>query len=91
MLIRTTSAQNASMEMDGDRCAACLSSTRPGKRCELSSAPSVTAILSTLAPEWNGHVFKLLLDTMLCLNIMNIYYDVAGISPLAENHAVPFS
>ncbi len=58
MLIRTTSAQNASMEMDGDRCAACLSSTRPGKRCELSNAPSVTAILSTLAPEWNGHVFK---------------------------------
>ena len=57
VLIRTTSAQNASE--DGRRsvcsvfvvCKAC-------KRCVVRNAPSVIAVLSELVQELNAHVFK---------------------------------
>ena len=45
IIIRTRRRQ---VKMDGDRCAACLSSARPGKRCEVRNAPSVIAVLSEL-------------------------------------------
>ena len=54
VLIRTTS--RTQVKMDGDRCAACLSSAR---RCEVRNAPSVIAVLSELVQEWNAHVFSI--------------------------------